>query len=111
MFCDSCSEPIEMSSVVRLQNRALRTIVRRLRATVRNGQEKADTMFVALCETNPSAEQAMRELWERAGFECSPENYDFMVEMAVRCINDALGKSGARANREPEPAVKLSAAS
>lgn len=95
MLCESCSEPIAMRSVVRQQNRALRTIVRRLRATVRNGQEHSDEMFVALCDTDPSVENAMRRLWEEGGFAPprSPEGYPFgpsdyeeVVETCLRAL-------------------------
>lgn len=87
MLCETCSEPIEMRSVVRQQNRALRTIVRRLRATVQNGRERTDELFVALCDTDPSAEQAMRKLCEEGGFAPrSAEDYDAVVEACLSAL-------------------------
>jgi hypothetical protein len=66
-----------------------------LRATIRNGQEQADALFIALCETDPSAENAMRKLWEEGGFApphslegypFGPKDYGEVVETCLRAM-------------------------
>jgi len=88
MLCESCSEPIEMQSVVRRQNRTLRRIVSSLRKRVRREGERSDTLFAALCETSPAAELSLRRLWEEGGFQppCGPEDYDEIVDVSIRAL-------------------------
>lgn len=99
MLCDSCGESVE---VLRLQNRALRGIVRSLRTRGQRQSEKTDALFIALCDNSSRAEQALRELWEKAGFQCSPEDYEFIVSMAIRALNTVHGEdaSGTSTNQE-----------
>ena len=72
--------------VTRLLNRALRTVNRNLRKKVTSLEEKSDQEFLAVCETETLAEQAMRKLWEKAGLSCSPQDYDTIVEAYVNEI-------------------------
>lgn len=81
-------------STIRRHNRALRAVNRGLRRKIERMQEHSDSAFLALCESDQPAEQAMSELWEKAGLICSPEDYDSIVEMAVRCIRQVFGTSG-----------------
>lgn len=87
-LCESCSEPIEMQSVVRGHNRTLRRIVSTLRRRIENGKVYTDGLFIELCNTKPVAEQAMRRLWEEGGFQppCGPEDYEEIVETALRAL-------------------------
>lgn len=74
--------------VVRLQNRALRMVVRGLRRKTERVQAHSDTLFVALCESDMAAGRAMRRLWEEGGFQppCGPEDYQEIVDTAVRAL-------------------------
>lgn len=73
-------EQFEDRSVVRLHNRALRSVNRGLRRAVERLKEHSDELFVALCGTDVRAKQAFGELWGSALFDCGPEDYDYMVE-------------------------------
>lgn len=88
MYCESCSEPIEVQGVVRMHNRALRRIVRNLRKVLQRNRIASDEVFEVLCETDVAAEQAMRELWERGGFQppIGPQDYPEIVELAIRAL-------------------------
>lgn len=88
MYCETCSEPIEVQNVVRKHNRMLRRIVGNLRRSVQRNAVSADNLFAALCDTDPAAELAMRELWEKGGFEnaCSPRDYDHIVDVCLRAL-------------------------
>lgn len=88
MLCETCLEPIEVQSVVRLHNRALRSIVRITRRRLTNTHAQADELFKALCETNVQAESAMRELWESGGFQppIGPQDYPEIVALYVRAL-------------------------
>jgi hypothetical protein len=66
MVCENCDAE---RSVTRVHNRALRRVNTLLRRKEQDLRVHADEMFFALCETNHSAEQAMREIWERAGLQ------------------------------------------
>jgi hypothetical protein len=78
----------EDRSVVRQQNRALRSITRKLREQSRRLQEKADEIFIAVCSTNygTEAEKAFGELWGSAEFDCGPQDYQWMVEQSIRAM-------------------------
>ena len=88
MYCESCSEPIEMEGVVRRQNRILRRIVSSLRKRVKKEGELSDSLFATLCESNPAAALALRRLWEEGGFQppCGPEDYDEIVDVSIRAL-------------------------
>ena len=101
-LCESCEEPLEIQSVVRGHNRTLRRIVSTLRRRVQSQRSYADTLFVELCNTTPAAELALREIWEKAGLDCSPDDYDTIVEKAVVALKAT--QPGASANRDPEAA-------
>lgn len=90
MLCETCSEPIEVQSVVRLHNRALRSIVRITRRRLTNTHAQADELFKALCNTNLDAEAAMRELWESGGFQppIGPQDYQEIVALCIRALTE-----------------------
>lgn len=76
----------EDRSVIRQQNRALRSITRKLRDQVRRLQEKSDEIFLAVCNTETEAERAFGELWGSAEFDCGPQDYQWMVEQSIRAM-------------------------
>jgi hypothetical protein len=80
-------EQDEDRSVIRQQNRAMRSINRSLRAQVRRLQEQADNVFQAICETETEAERAFSALWRTGYFNCDPKDYDYMVEKATAAFD------------------------
>lgn len=80
-------------SIVQRTNRALRKINRTLRRQLSTARQNGDEMFLELCNTDIAASAAMRELWEKAGFECSPEDYDYIVDVAIRALRMVPGTS------------------
>lgn len=90
MLCESCSEPIEMQSVVRLHNRALRRVVRALRASRKRQAEGIDRLFQELCDPSAreAAEKAFGELWGSGRFDCGPQDYEFMVERCLVAVSE-----------------------
>lgn len=92
-------EQEEDRSVIRQQNRALRSITRKLRAEVRRLQEKADETFRTICETQTEAEKAFGELWGSANFDCGPEDYEFMVKETISAFERLKKLEAANAPR------------
>lgn len=90
MLCETCSEPIEVQSVVRQHNRALRSIVRITRRRLTTTHAQADELFKAICDTNSEAEAAFRELWESGGFQppIGPQDYQAIVALCVRALTE-----------------------
>jgi hypothetical protein len=89
--------------VVRKNNRVLRRIVHILRKRVRHGDARADEMFLALCNTNPSADRAMGELWGSGEFDCGPENYEYIVKRSIeaaRKLNEIEGHTNSQTTAE-----------
>lgn len=88
----SFDETNDEHDVVRRHNRVLRRIVSILRKRVRHGDERTDEIFTALCDTNPSAEVAMRELWENTAQVYDPQDYDSVVKeyIATKKVIDAI---------------------
>ena len=78
----------EEQSVVRLHNRALRSVNRGLRRQVERLKTHSDDLFIALCDTDVAAVQAMRRLWEEGGFQppCGPEDYQEIVDVSIRAL-------------------------
>jgi 8-oxo-dGTP pyrophosphatase MutT (NUDIX family) len=101
-LCESCEEPLEIQSAVRHNNRVLRRIVRTLRARIETNKTYQDALFIELCGTSPAAELALREIWEKAGLDCSPDDYHTIVEKAVAAFK--VTQPGASAHRDPESA-------
>lgn len=87
-LCESCEEPIEIQSVVRGHNRLLRRIVRTLRGRLQTNKAYQDALFLELCNSSPAAELAMREIWEKGGFQppCGPDDYDEIVDTCIRAL-------------------------
>lgn len=77
---------MEEDMVLRLQNRALRTVNRNLRANVRDLTYRQEATFALLCETETEAERALRELWEGGGFECGPQDYQEIVGLCLAAL-------------------------
>jgi hypothetical protein len=86
--------------VVRGHNRVLRRVVSLLRKRVRHGDERADEIFLALCDTNPAAEQAMGELWGSGEFDCGPQDYSYMIERSIEAVRK-LNKIEGHTNSQP----------
>jgi len=81
----------------------LRRIVHVLRKRLRMGNAHADEIFSALCDTNPSADRAMRELWGSGEFDCGPEDHEYMVKLsiyAVRKLNEIEGHTNSQTTAE-----------
>lgn len=104
--CESCSEPLEIQSVVRGHNRTLRRIVSTLRQRVQNQKTYQDALFIELCGTSPAAEIALRRLWEEGGFQppCGPEDYEEIVDTAIRALRAYRAAADETAYRDPEAA-------
>ena len=87
----------EHASIIRRTNKALRTVNKQLRNALKKSREHADEIFLHLCETPASeeieksidAETAMEKLRTFGGFQCGPRNYDFIVEMCLRALEDS----------------------
>lgn len=77
----------EDRSVIRQQNRAMRSITRSLRSQVRRLQEHSDAMFLAICDTQTEAERAFGELWRTGLYDCAPNDYDFMVQETIKSFD------------------------
>jgi hypothetical protein len=73
-------------SVVRHHNRVLRTVHKTLRNALKLQQEKADSNFIEICETKTEAELAIEELWMRGELDCSPQDYQTIIELAVAAL-------------------------
>lgn len=86
MYCENCSEPLDEQDVVRKHNRVLRRVVSKLRKSIERHRHTEDKLFRALCDTNPAAEEAMRELWESGQFTCGPQDYNQIIEQAVAAL-------------------------
>ncbi len=86
-MCD-CNQ--DERSVTRLQNRALRTVNRLLRRRQEQIQAETDKVVAALFEVPTEAETALRELWERAGLSCSPEDYPQIVEDVIAALGTSI---------------------
>lgn len=61
---------------------------RALRRQLRDMHIRADSLFVALCGTNPAAEKAFGELWGSGEFDCGPQDYDFIVERCLEAVHE-----------------------
>jgi hypothetical protein len=87
MACENCSE--EIKSATRHHNRALRTVNRGLRRRTERLALQGDELFAALCEVDVVAQSALRELWERGGFQppIGPEDYEIIVERSIAALN------------------------
>lgn len=86
MACENCNSHDELRSVTRLQNKALRTVNRLLRRRQEQIQTENDRTVCALFEAPSAAEFALKELWERAELQCSPEDYQWIVDVAVEAL-------------------------
>lgn len=73
-------------SVVRQRNRVLNITNRKIREAHRELSDKTDELVRAFCETETESERAMRELWERGGLDCSPQDYEGIVERCVAAL-------------------------
>jgi transposase len=73
-------------SVLRHQNRAQRSLVKQLRRLRKEEKEHSHELFEALLDTDPQAEAAFRELWMRGEFDCSPSDYQMVVEECLRAL-------------------------
>jgi hypothetical protein len=73
-------------NALRQHNRALRIVTRSLREKTRTLSDEYDSLVRAVLETETEAERALRELWERGGFQCSPRDYDGIVERCIELI-------------------------
>lgn len=89
-MCD-CNHD-EIRSVTRLQNRALRTVNRLLRRRQEQIQGETDKVVAALFEApnESEAELALREIWERAGLSCSPDDYPQIVEDVIKALGTSV---------------------
>lgn len=101
MACENCDE----RSVTRSLNRALRLVNRRLRRNVEHLKESTDEVFLALCNTDVEAGNAMGELWGSAAFDCGPQDYDFMVTRSIEAVR-RLNEIEAHTNSQNKPAER-----
>lgn len=88
----------EIRSATRDQNRALRISNRNIRRREREQRERADTLYYELLQADGSrdaATEAFGKLWRSGAFDCGPQDYDFMVEVALEAIRIASGVQSA----------------
>jgi hypothetical protein len=90
----SIDEPNEVHGVIRKHNRVLRRTTHLLRVRVNKEKEHSDELFTALCQTNPRAEEALREIWESDVFgpQVDPEDYDQIVSTCLEALREYRGK-------------------
>ncbi len=81
-------EDDEHLEVVRHHNRVQRRVNSALRRALRYTVEYNDNLFKELCNQDKDAELAMEKLWTFGKFQCDPKNYDFIVEMCLRALED-----------------------
>lgn len=79
-------EEERLVTVLRKNNRAQRSVVKRLRRARLQAQEHADALFNALCETNTTAENVIQEIWERGELNCSPNDYQSIIDLTVEAL-------------------------
>jgi len=86
MACENCSE--DLRTATRHHNRVLRTVNKSLRRKSERLGAKADELFTALCEVDVQAQEALRELWERGGFQppIGPEDYTIIIERSIAAL-------------------------
>jgi hypothetical protein len=89
MNCD-CDQ--EETTVIRQMNKTLRTVNKGLRSQLQQSGERVDEMFLALCETDPSAELAMETLWASGLFDCGPQDYQYIVERVIEAMTAQVGE-------------------
>jgi len=91
-------EEDEIRSVTRDQNRALRISNRNSRRREREERERADALYYALLEADGSrdaAVEAFGKLWRSGAFDCGPQDYDIIVEIALEAVRIASGVQSA----------------
>ncbi len=79
----------ERELVIKNHNRVLRRVNKALRKSNETVNEYSDSLFAELCNSNTEAELAMEKLWTLGEFQCDPRNYDFIVEMCLRALEDS----------------------
>lgn len=81
----------EQDALGRLEqkNRARRNQNLKLRRALKQNQDHADALFIALCEQDECipAKVAMLELWARGRLECGSEDYDTIVECCIEALD------------------------
>ena len=92
MACDFCSINDETRSVVRLQNKALRTTNRVLRRKVERIIQETDIKIAALFDTPSGAENALRTIWEGANLSCDPDDYETIADLAAQALTIVKSK-------------------
>jgi 8-oxo-dGTP pyrophosphatase MutT (NUDIX family) len=98
-LCEKCEEPTEILSVVRGHNSTLRRINKILRSRLQTNKSIQDVFFYELCNSSPAASIALREIWEKAGLDCSPDDYPEIVEKVVSAYLQIAGtKPGVHTN-------------
>lgn len=78
----------EDRSVLRLHNRALRTVTRQLRRKVDRIEKNADEVFLELCKSDLPAVYAMGELWGSGNFDCGPQDYEWIVKRCLEAVRE-----------------------
>jgi len=76
----------EHLDVVKRHNKALRTVNKQLRRALLFVVDYADNLFVELCESGTEAQLALEELRLRGDIDCSPQDYQQIVELAVEAL-------------------------
>ena len=97
-------EDDEQIDVVRHHNRVQRRVNSSLRRALKYSVEYNDNLFMELCnsDSDKEAKLAMEKLWTLGKFQCGPQDYDFIVEMCIRALEDSETLS-----HRPEAAMQM----
>ena len=80
MACDICKHQDDSRTATKQLNRALRIVNRNLRRREAELVAQRDEVVESLLATPNEAEESLREIWEKAGMKCSPDDYPSIVE-------------------------------
>ena len=79
----------EDETILRRNNRILRTSNRKLSARERDSDDRAEALSYSLLEADSNkseAEIASGKLWGSGEFDCGPENYQLIVEECLTAV-------------------------
>jgi hypothetical protein len=74
-------------SVLRRNNRVRRGVERKLRRILEDQRNRLDLMFTALCDADTTAQDAIQEIWERGGLNCSPDDVQSIIDLTVEALH------------------------
>jgi hypothetical protein len=81
------SEEEPLIQVLRKNNRIRREAEKRLRRVLEDQTKRMDLMFIALCDKDTDAQNAIQEIWERGGLTCSPDDVQSIIDLTVEALH------------------------